>query len=168
MTYSKVQIALHWIMAIMVFGMAAAGLAYRYDWVGNNVLIIHQYAGQVLIVLLVIRVILRFLRPPPAASSHHSMWEKRLASTVHFGLYLCLIAFVITGYVSASALSDTALLFPVDRAFARSERGELLLDAHYALKWVLLGLFTLHFAGTIKHSLIDRDDTLARMLAPKK
>ncbi|MFO1166049.1 MAG: cytochrome b/b6 domain-containing protein [Paracoccus sp. (in: a-proteobacteria)] len=29
--------------------------------------------------------------------------------------------------------------------------------------WVLAGLIVLHVAGALKHALIDRDDTLARM-----
>ena len=93
----------------------------------------------------------------------HAAWEKALSSSIHFALYAALLVFVVTGYVSASALRDTSLLFPVDLAFARSDTGEMLLETHYAMKWVLLALLSLHIAGAIKHLVIDRDQTLSNM-----
>ncbi|MEN0088759.1 MAG: cytochrome b/b6 domain-containing protein [Pseudomonadota bacterium] len=163
MKYSRAQIALHWISALLVFAMAAGGLAYSYDLVDKSVLTGHQIAGQILIVLLVIRIVFRLFRSSPATQNRHPVWEQRLASVVHVLLYVCLIAFVASGYVSASALSNNALLFPVDLAFARSDTGELILEVHYLLKWALLGLFTLHFSGAMAHVLIDRDRTFSNM-----
>lgn len=173
MKYSRTQIILHWASALLIFAMAAGGLAYSYDLVGADVLRGHQIAGQVLIVLLFVRIAVKLFRksPAPEASApqnSHATWERRLASTVHVALYICLIAFVASGYVSASALSNNMLLFPVDLAFARSDLGEQILEIHYRLKWVLLALFALHFAGAMKHALWDRDDTLSHMLPSKR
>lgn len=167
MKYSFVQIGLHWASALLVLAMAGGGLAYSYDLVGNDVLIGHQIAGQILIVLLTVRIAVRIFRKQTVVESSHPLWERRLASTIHLLLYICLIAFVASGYVSASALTNNALLFPVDLAFARSDMGETILEIHYRLKWVLLALFALHLAGAMKHAFIDRDDTLAHMLPQK-
>ncbi|MBD3765988.1 MAG: cytochrome b/b6 domain-containing protein, partial [Rhodobacterales bacterium] len=36
--------------------------------------------------------------------------------------------------------------------------------AHGLFAWVLIGAIALHVAGALKHALIDRDGTLARMV----
>ncbi|MEO0637277.1 MAG: cytochrome b/b6 domain-containing protein [Pseudomonadota bacterium] len=168
MGYSRIQIILHWAVAVLVLAMAAGGLAYSFDLADKSILRGHQSAGQILIVLLALRIAIRLKRGAPPAPAEHAVWERRLASTVHGLLYLCLIVFVASGYVSASALSDNLLLFPVDLGFARSDTGEIILEVHYRLKWVLLALFALHFAGAMKHAFVDRDATLSRMSFARK
>lgn len=163
MTYSTAQITFHWLTVLLLLVLIGSGLAYSYEWAGREALQAHQIAGQALIVILGFRLIARFSHHVPHAEGH-AVWERTLASGVHVALYLCLIAFVVTGYVSASALTNNMLSFPVSRSFARSDTGEILLEIHYLLKWVLLGLFTLHFAGALKHMIIDRDGTMSRML----
>jgi cytochrome b561 len=44
------------------------------------------------------------------------------------------------------------------------ELGDMLKEAHEALNLALLALVGLHVAGALKHTLIDRDGTLRRML----
>ena len=98
----------------------------------------------------------------------HVWWEKMLAALVKFTLYTLLVAYVITGYVTASGLKSTELLFPINVAFARSDLGDLFMEAHFALKWVLLAVLALHLLGTLKHSFIDRDNTFRNMWITKK
>ncbi len=166
MKYATTHIAFHWITALLIVFMAASGLAYSYDIIDKPALTAHQIAGQVLILLLIGRIAARvFIRTQTVATTHPAI-ERAAAKATHLGLYLCLIAFAVTGYVSASALSSSALLFPVDIGFARSDTGEQLLELHFLLKWVLLGLLSLHLAGVIKHVLVDRDGTFAKMTTP--
>lgn len=163
MKYAPIQIVFHWLTAGLLVAMAASGMAYSYELIGDGVLVFHQWAGQILIVLLAARIATRLLRRSPTAVTSHAKWEQLLASVTHLALYLCLIAYVATGYVSASALGDTSLLVPANIGFARSDMGEQLLELHFALKWVLLGLVALHLFGVLKHALWDRDTTLSNM-----
>ncbi len=163
MTYSNLQITYHWLTAAAIAAMAASGLAYTYDWVEGDSIAFHQIVGQILIVLLVARIIARLTSPPRHATVQHARWEQIIALVVHIGLYLCMVAYVVTGYVSASGLRDPLLIAPVNQAFARSDTGELILEAHFAIKWVLLGLVSLHIAGVIKHRFWDKDTTLSNM-----
>lgn len=164
MSYSNRQIILHWATFALILLMVSTGMAYFYEIGGDGVMRVHQLAGQLLIVVLAWRLVTRFTKGGPPALQTHAAWERMLAHLVHIGLYLVMIAFVVTGYVSASAETDNALLAPVSLSFARSDFGELLLEVHYALKWALLALFALHFGGALKHQIIDRDKTLSRML----
>ena len=100
--------------------------------------------------------------------SDHVLWERILAALVKITLYALLIAYVVTGYVTASGLRNAELLFPINVAFARSDLGDLFMEAHFALKWVLLVVLGLHVLGTIKHSFIDRDNTFRNIWITKK
>ena len=161
--YSNRQILFHWASFVLILAMAGSGLAYSFDLADKGAMIFHQIAGQILIVVLALRLITRFTTKVPTAAKTHAKWEQVLAHIVHIGLYLVMIAFVVTGYVAASGEIENALLAPISLTFARSDTGEALLDMHYMLKWALLTLFALHLAGALKHAVIDRDKTLSRM-----
>ncbi len=143
--------------------MLGTGLAYSYELADAGAMTVHQWAGQGLIAVLVVRILVRLSRNAPVHHTPHSAWEDMLARIVQAGLYLCMIAFVVTGYVSASAETDNVLIAPVSLAFARSDMGELMLEAHYMAKWVLLALLLLHIAGALKHAIWDKDNTLSNM-----
>ena len=168
MRYSFGIILLHWSTAVLMFALATSGLLYSYKIVGSNALIFHQWGGQLLSVLVFIWIGVRLAFGVGPRNPDHVWWEKILAAIVKITLYILLIAYVVTGYVSASGLRSTELLFPIDVAFARSDLGDLFMEAHFALKWVLLLVLGLHLLGTIKHSLIDRDNTFRNIWITKK
>ena len=159
---------LHWTTATLVFALATSGLLYSYKIVGSNALIFHQWGGQLLSVLVFIWIGVRLAFGVGPRNPDHVWWEKILAAIVKITLYILLIAYVVTGYVSASGLRSTELLFPINVAFARSDLGDLFMEAHFALKWVLLVVLALHLLGTLKHSFIDRDNTFRNIWITKK
>jgi cytochrome b561 len=162
MKYSRAQIINHWLTVAVLIVMVSSGLAYTYDWVDTGSMGLHQIAGQAFIAILLVRMTFRFMHPVQSASTHSPL-EDVLAWTVHLGLYLCLIAYVVTGYIAASGLRDPMLLAPVGQAFARSDTGELFLETHFALKWILLALFAIHIAAVLKHRYWDKDTTSSHM-----
>jgi len=163
MKYSNAQVFYHWFSFALIILMVGTGLAYSYEWTESNVMQVHQIAGQILIVLLVLRITSRLRRRGFKWETSHALWERMLAGTVQLALYVLLITYVGSGYVSASAETTNALIAPISLGFARSDLGEQILYLHYNLKWVLLGLVSLHVAGALKHAFIDRDVTLSHM-----
>ena len=168
MRYSFGIILLHWTTAVLMFALATSGLLYSYKIVGSNALIFHQWGGQLLSVLVFIWIGVRLAFGVGPRNPDHVWWEKILAAIVKITHYILLIAYVVTGYVSASGLRSTELLLPINVAFARSELGDLFMEAHFALKWVLLVVLSLHLLGTLKHSFIDRDNTFRNIWITKK
>ena len=168
MRYSFGIILLHWSAAVLMFALATSGLLYSYKIVGSNALIFHQWGGQLLSVLVFIWIGVRLAFGVGPRNPDHVWWEKIIAAIVKITLYILLIAYVVTGYVSASGLRSTELLFPINVAFARSDLGDLFMEAHFALKWVLLVVLALHLLGTLKHSFIDRDNTFRNIWITKK
>lgn len=163
MKYSKAQIIYHWLTVAVLIAMVLSGLAYTYDWIDKGSMGFHQIAGQAFIAILIMRLIARLTHPTKAGRTHHTSFEDLMARTVHGGLYICMIAYVVTGYVAASGLRDPMLLAPVNQGFARSDTGELFLEAHFALKWILLALFTIHIVAVLKHRFWDKDATNSNM-----
>ena len=163
MKYSKAQIINHWLTVAVLLAMVLSGLAYSYDWVDTGSIRLHQIVGQAFIALLVVRIVARVAYPITIDHTSHRPGEDLMARIVHSGLYLCMIAYVITGYIAASGLRDPTLIAPVNQSFARSDVGELFLDAHFTLKWILLALFTIHIAAVLKHRFWDKDDTVSNM-----
>ena len=148
--------------------LIVSGLLYSFKIVGSNALIFHQWGGQLLLVLVFIWIGLRLALGVGPRNPDHAWWEKTLATLTKITLYVLLVAYVVTGYVTASGLRSTELLFPINVAFARSDVGDLFMVAHFALKWVLLAVLALHVLGTIKHSFIDRDKTFRNIWITKK
>ncbi len=163
MKYSNAQISYHWMTFAILVVMVLSGLAYTYDWIETGSMGLHQIAGQIFVVVLAARIIARLTRPVVADAKQHSAVEELIARVVHGGLYFCMIAYAVTGYVAASGLRDPLLVAPVGQVFARSDTGELFLEAHFALKWVLLALVALHIAAVLKHRLWDKDTTTSHM-----
>ena len=168
MRYSYGIIVLHWATAVLIFALATSGLLYSYKIVGSTALIFHQWGGQLLLVFVLIWVAIRLAFRVAPRNPDHAWWEKTLAALVKITLYALLVAYVITGYVTASGLRSTELLFPINVAFARSDSGDLFMESHFALKWFLLAFLALHVLGTLKHSLIDRDKTFRNIWFSKK
>ena len=163
MRYTHSHITFHWLTALLVLGLVASGHANSFEQADKGALNAHQLMGQALIIVVTLRILTRVVKRPAKAALVHAGWVRALASAVQLCLFCLLIAVFVTGDESASDLSNNMLLIPGDLAFARSDTGEVLLEVHYALKWALLALFGLHFAGAMKHTLIDRDGTLSAM-----
>jgi len=162
--YHRRHIVLHWSTAALLLAMALTGLAYSYDWAGGWTMTAHQILGQGLIVVIAARIVARIVTPPakaapamtdPAGQAASPVWQTRLAAATHLSFYLCLIAYLASGYIAASGLPDPSLVAPVSLTFARSDLGVLILEAPFLLKWVLPGILTPPDVGAA-HNLLRR------------
>ena len=145
--FGWLAMSLHWVMAVMVPGLAAVGLwmtslNYYSPWY-TSAPFWHKSVGLVFAALLLVRLLWRWLSPAPAALPTHSRVERMAAGTAQWLMYAAMLIIVISG------LPEQA-----DRAGA----------VHYWLALGLLGLAGLHALGALKHHLIDKDNTLRRML----
>ena len=161
--YTMLQRVWHWLTVALILLLATTGMLFFYEINSRTVIQIHQVAGQAFLLVLVARILTKAMARPAAIQTDHAQWEKFAAATVHALLYLAMVAYVATGYVSASALRDTLVLFPVSRDLAWSELGDQIIELHYLMKWVLLTLVTVHVAAALKHALWDRDTTFSNI-----
>jgi cytochrome b561 len=155
--YSLRQLALHWIVFVLVAFQFVMGDAmtdlFRAGHGGRPTdtsaiwAPIHIAAGILILIAMLARLALRRLDgvPPPPKQAPALEW---LASAVHAGLYVDLIGAPIVGAVAYFFLPSFAGL-------------------HYLMtRQILVVLVALHFAGALWHWLVVRDDVMTRMVRP--
>jgi cytochrome b561 len=155
--YSGRQIALHWIVFVLVAFQFAIGNQmthlFRAAHGGNPTHAnpiwtpIHISVGILILVLMLARLALRRLDGAPAPPKQHPALEW-LAGAVHAGLYVDLIGAPIVGLIAYVWLPKLAGLHQL------------------MTRPILVALFALHFAGALWHWLVVRDDVMARMIRP--
>ncbi len=172
--YTRVAIAIHWVMAIAIFSQIIMGLymtsltyydpGYRiWPWW-------HKSIGICLLILLCLRIIWRRMNPPPAPLESHQRWEVTTAHLTHITLYILIGIIAITGYLISTADGrgiDFFNLFTIPATITQiPDQEDITGLIHLYLSYLLLAVIGLHLAGALKHHFMDRDTTLLRMITP--
>ena len=168
--YGAVAKGFHWTIAILIITILAIGLIMVDMDKGPGKFALfrwHKSLGITVLGLAALRVLWRFSNIQPLKMVSHAAWEKFLAGVTHFLLYFCMFAMPLSGWLMSSAkgikVSAWGLVLP-DLIGVNKPLGNLFNDFHVTTAWILMGLIGLHVAGALKHHVIDRDDTLRRML----
>jgi superoxide oxidase len=171
--YGSVSIALHWIMAILMVGVyACIELHEVYGRTPRGAMFEnwHTMLGLSILLLVVLRLGLRFVQPTPVVTPPLVNWQHKLAILMHLALYIFMLVMPVIGWVLLSAEGHKVMFFGLqlpalataDRAFADS-----VAEVHEVigtLGYVLVGL---HTAAALLHHYIIKDNTLLRIL-PRK
>ncbi len=165
--------ALHWLISIsvitlLIVGAVMTSMANTPD--KFKVYLLHKSFGLTVLALMLIRLIWRLFfdgRRPPMPDNMPG-WQKAAAHALHLALYALLIAMPLSGWLFNSAANFPLKWFnlvtlpslsgpdPALKALAGA--------AHYWMAWLIAAVVLVHAAAAIKHHLVDRDDTLSRML----
>lgn len=156
MAYTRVQIALHWVVvALIIAQYSTSGAIVRThgihmigqrqnptDLVLHN---LHNKLGLTLVALMIGRLAYRLWAgaPVPAGRSAKGL-AVRAAAFVHAGFYVVLIAEGITGAIASY------IWWPISAA-------------HVILFKLLLGLVAVHIAAVIWHHFVLKDAVLRRI-----
>jgi cytochrome b561 len=164
--------ALHWLIAIGVIAqwrIAVAGENAATEEAGRAIMANHFSLGVVLLVLVLARLAVRVFRPNPPLASHLRGWERGLARVTHALFYVLLVAMPLAGWLAMSLYGSQIKVFglfflPVLPVETDPDSAGEIFGAHAAAGITLLVLTGIHVLGTLKHTLIDRDGNLFRML----
>lgn len=170
--FGHISILIHWLVALTVYGMFALGLwmvsLNYYDAWYHKAPEIHKSIGFVLFLLMVFRVLWRFISPPPKPLDSYSNLVKISSTLVQFSLYLLLFGILFSGYLISTADGQPISIFGYfDIPAIWSDEGMQADNAgviHLYLAWTLIIVSILHAIAALKHHLIDGDVTLKRML----
>ncbi len=175
-SYAKSQILLHWLMAVVVFGLFGVGfwmvdLTYYSEWyrIAPHW---HQSVGFLLALAWVSRIVLLRIHGKPAPLESHKPAEIRAAHFTHALLYLLMLCLFISGYLISTADGRAIAIFNwfelpgLGELFA--EQADISGTVHQYAAYGLIALVVIHAAGALKHHLIDKDDTLNRILGRTK
>ena len=170
--FGSVAIALHWIMALAVFGLFGLGwymveLTY-YDSLYKTLPFIHKSIGILFAATLVFRIVWKLINPKPQPLAGSSTFEIVAARFAHLALYGLLIVIVCSGYLISTADGSSISVFEWFAVPATitsiPEQEDVAGFVHEYLAYALIALVVLHAAAALKHHFFDKDDTLRRML----
>lgn len=170
--YPALAMVLHWLIAAGVIAqwrIAVAGENSATEEAGRAIMSNHFALGLVLLVLVLLRLMVRTVRPNPPLASHLSGWERWLAKATHTLFYVLLIVMPLAGWVAMSKYGAPVGVWglfslpPLPLAVDPDGAKEIF-HTHAAAGITLLVLTAIHVLGTLKHTLVDKDGNLFRML----
>lgn len=168
--YSRVAIALHWVVALMIVGAFAAGtLLEDMDFSPFKLKLIswHKWMGVSIFALVVVRIVWRLTHRPPPLPATTPAWQRRAASAGHVTLYALMVIIPISGWLYSSAAGIQTVwlgVLPLPDLLAPSEAtADLLHAVHGGLNKGLLVLVLGHVAVALHHHYRLRDGLLTRM-----
>lgn len=169
--YTRTAKAIHWLMAILIFGLLALGFYMHdlplspeklklYSW--------HKWAGVTAFLLVLIRLAWRVTHVPPALPASMPKAMQFAAHAGHLALYGLMIAIPLSGWLMSSAKGFQTVWFGVlpipDLLEKNKEVGDLLQTVHMSLNLLLAVTIAGHVGAALKHHFVDKDDILTRML----
>ena len=168
--YTATAKLLHWLIALMIFGMLGFGFYMTgldlsptklelYSW--------HKWAGVTVFLLVLVRLAWRIGHRPPALPAHMPAIERLAAHAGHHLLYLLMLAIPLSGWLMSSAKGFQTVWFGVlpipDLLGKDKETGELLALVHKSLNLLFVAVILGHVGAALKHHFIDKDGLLDRM-----
>lgn len=177
--YTFTQRLLHWIIALLVFGLLAVGftfwgLGYQgvVDTFGeqmtNDLYKYHKTFGILLLILMVLRVGLRRMSPPPAYEKPLSGPVKVIAGGTHLLLYVLLLGMPIGGWLATAAGGYPVQFFDwnLPGFIGKNEAlSEQLFMFHGYAGLAVAALLVLHIGAGIRHWKL-KDGIMRRISLP--
>ena len=169
--YNGLSKFLHWTIGVSIIGLLAIGIYMEgLDYSDDKMKLygLHKAIGILVLTAMLIRVFWRFASRHPIALGTHKTWEKILSKIVHVILYLMAFSMPLSGWAMSSSYGYPVSIFGlftipnlVDKDVVR---GELLTKIHEFGGYAMIAVIVLHVVGALKHHVIDKDNTLKRML----
>ncbi len=169
--YTTTAKSLHWLMAVLFFGMLGLGFYMQalplspeklklYSW--------HKWIGVTVFLLALIRLAWRVTHRPPALPASMPRLMQVAAHAGHHMLYMLMFLIPLSGWLMSSAKGFQTVWFGVlpipDLLEKNKELGDLLLTVHVSLNYLFIAVLVGHIGAALKHHFIDKDDILTRML----
>ena len=104
--YTRTAIALHWLIALVIFAQVPFGWYLEEiptgtparSWYVN----LHKSVGVTLGMAIFFRLCWRWFHQPPALPDWMPRWERIGANAPHVALYACMLIMPVTGYVASN------------------------------------------------------------------
>lgn len=169
--YTSTAKSLHWLLALLFFGMLSLGFYMTglslspqklqiYSW--------HKWTGVTVFLLVLFRLAWRLSHTPPDLPDSMGKFPKFVAHSAHWVLYVLMLVIPLSGWLMSSAKGFQTVWFgvlPIPDLLSRDrELGNLLAQVHVALNWLFIALLVGHVLAALMHQFINKDRLLERML----
>lgn len=169
--YTATAKGLHWLMAVLFFGLLGLGFYMQglplspdklklYSW--------HKWLGVTVFLLALFRIAWRVTHQPPALPNSMPRLMQVAAHAGHHMLYLLMFLIPLSGWLMSSAKGFQTVWFgvlPIPDLLGKDKMlGDLLQTVHVSLNFLFIAVLIGHIGAALKHHFIDKDDILTRML----
>jgi cytochrome b561 len=156
--YHPIMVVLHWLTVILILG---AGFLSDGERGGSSPINIHIILGAFLVLVLVVRLIMRFTTQRPAWANTGNEFLNKIGELVHVGLYFfSFFILILGGFI---AYQRNLFAYVLGTGSVSNVRVRFIGPLHH-LGWLaILGLLFLHIAGALYHQFIIKDNLFARM-----
>lgn len=169
-SYGSVTKVLHWLVFFLVVGMLCLG--FLLDDINDKplhakVVNIHKLIGLLILALMLFRALWAFSNPKPGLPLNTPSWQKYAERSVHWLIYLALIAMPISGWIMSVAAGYAPHLFDISFNLPIAKNkvlGDRMYDTHVFLAYSIIVLVSIHVCAALYHYLIKKDSVLQRMM----
>jgi cytochrome b561 len=170
-SFTVLQRALHWLMAICILAMLFIGVAMVRTIAPDYVTLItvHKTLGIAILVLALLRLAVRLRSGAPALPADLPVPMKLAAHLSHLAFYILMIVMPLIGWAMVSAAGYPIVLaggihLPPIVSPSR-ELHAILWTLHSYLAFAFFALVLVHIAAALYHALIRRDAVFRQMTA---
>ena len=171
--YSRLQRILHWLTVLAVLTTIPAGLVMVQEGLPrplqDGLYLYHKNIGPLILMLVLARLAARAAWPPPPLPVSVPPMQARIADTVHWLLYLCLLVMVISGFLRVQAGGFPMEIWDplVGGLVAQDKAVEgVAKTIHHWVRVPLMLLILAHIGAAALHGLVNRDGVFSRMWPP--
>ncbi|MEI4469817.1 cytochrome b/b6 domain-containing protein [Frigidibacter sp. MR17.24] len=174
--FGAVARALHWLTALLILSALALGLYGESlprgtgDEVARVAALysVHKTIGITAFFVALARILWALTQHRPAPLHPARRAETFLAETVHWALYGAMVVMPLSGWIHHAALDGFApILWPFGQDLPFVPKSDAVAHVsgavHGLSAWVIYVTVGLHVLGALKHAVVDRDGTIARM-----
>ena len=165
--YGKVAMAVHWITAVLIIGLLAAGFiaANISDLATKSfILRVHAPLGSAVLVLTVFRIfwwLLADTKPTPVANL--PKFQHVTAKVVHLLLYMAIIGLAVSGIAMFVLSGAGEILFGSAAGLLPEFWNYAPRYGHAIFSRFMVVLFVCHAGAALYHQFIRKDRLLSRM-----
>ena len=170
--YDLAARAVHWLVAalaviVITLGWAIAD-APRNTPTRDLLLLLHRSVGLTILAATLFRAGWRWRHPPAPLPPSVAGFERALARSTQFFLYLIFIVMPLAGYVNEAAAGHAVSLFGVvsiPPLLPENDRlSQAAIAVHLVGQYLVYFFVSLHVAGALLHGIFRHDGVLERML----
>ncbi len=172
---SNLTIALHWVVGLSIIVLIIVGI-YMSENEVFELYPIHKSIGVLIFFVIVVRVYWRFVNGWLQPVRDYKAIEHTLAKIVHWALIIATVVMPISGFIMSGAGGYGVSVFGLEIIAAQFDPvakeaiphnaalAGFMHETHGLVGWIMVITIVLHIAGAVKHHMVDKDNTLKRML----
>ena len=169
--YGSLQVALHWLMLLLLVAVYAAMELREIFPKGSEprefMKSLHFMLGLSVLLLVTVRIAARFSGPTPAIVPTPPAWQEMLAKLLHLALYAFMIAMPVMGWLILSAEAKPVPFFGLELPALVAKNHALAESVehwhHDVGEWAYY-VVGIHAVAALFHHYVQKDNTLLRML----